>query len=265
MNIKKKNLALRILIAAIFAPAILFMLYSGGVYLLIFLLVVIFGLTAEFSSLPAVDLSPIHSGFFIGSALAIPLLYWLGWQSFVPTFVLIFSAAWFLLELLRPDMERSLEVAAFGVAGIVLFGWIPSLTMELADANPLYAVLPMALVWVADTAAYFAGNLIGGPKMTPNLSPHKTWAGFVGEIVGAAIVGIAFRLIWPELFGWNIIFFALPAGIIAVFGDLFESKIKRGMKIKDSSSAIPGHGGIWDRFDSWLFVSFWAWVWFLVM
>jgi len=241
------------------------MLYSGDVYLLIFIFVVVFGLTSEFSSMTAVRFGPWRSGFFIATALMVPLLYWLGWQSFVPKLLLIFSAAWFLLELLRKEVARSLELSAYGVFGVILFGWFPSLAMELHAVNPLFAVLPIVLVWVADTAAYFAGNWIGGPKMTPVLSPYKTWAGFAGEIVGAAVVGVAFRLIWPEFFGWSVLGFVIPAGLIAVLGDLFESKIKREMKIKDSSNAIPGHGGFWDRFDSWLFVQFWAWVWFVVI
>ena len=233
--------------------------------MLIFIFVVVSGLTAEFSSMTAVRFGPWRSGFFIATALMVPLLYWLGWQSFVPKLLLMFSAAWFLLELLRKEVARSLEISAYGVFGVILFGWIPSLAMELNGVNPLFAVLPIVLVWVADTAAYFAGNWIGGPKMTPNLSPHKTWAGFAGEIIGAAAVGLAFRLIWPEVFGWSILGFAVTAGFIAVFGDLFESKIKREMKIKDSSNAIPGHGGFWDRFDSWLFVQFLAWIWFVIM
>ncbi|MCK5833660.1 phosphatidate cytidylyltransferase [bacterium] len=264
MSITKKNLLFRIIIALIFGPAVIFALYSGGVYLLIFLMIIVFGLSSEFVSLPGVKISPVRGGIIVGSCMIIPLLYWLEWQSFVPVVVLVFSAAWFLLELFIKDMEHGLETSAYGVFGIILFGWVPSLAWELNSFAPLFAVLPMVLVWFGDTTAYFVGNWIGGPKMTPVLSPNKTWAGFAGEIIGALIVGLVFRFLWPSVFGWDIVAFSGIAGFIAVGGDLFESKVKREMKIKDSSNAIPGHGGFWDRFDSWLFVQVAAWIYFII-
>jgi phosphatidate cytidylyltransferase len=112
------------------------------------------------------------------------------------------------------------------------------------------------IVWATDTGALFCGNLIGGPKLAPVLSPNKTWAGFVGGVVSAAAIETIFLLIlkgnldlrlalWGTIFGGGM-------AIVAHLGDLFESWAKRCFHVKDSGSMIPGHGGVLDRIDSTL-------------
>jgi len=260
-----KNLLARVIIAVVFGPAIIYALYNGGLTLLLFEILVVFGLLAEFGTLPSIRFNFIQEAFLIAFGLLTPILLWLEIPIRNETGILLFSAVWFLLELTRKDLDSSLERASLGVFAFVLFSWVPTLAYDLNRLGPLFAVLPIALVWTSDTIAYFAGKIFKGPKMTPVLSPHKTWAGFIGEIVGAASVGIVFKLIWPKVFSWDILIFAIPAGLLAVLGDLFESKVKREMKLKDTSPAIPGHGGVWDRFDSWLFVQLWAWFFYMVM
>lgn len=102
-----------------------------------------------------------------------------------------------------------------------------------------------AAIWLSDTGAYFAGKTIGGPKMAGAISPNKTWAGYAGALLTPAIV---IALCYQDLV-W-----ALPAGIAigatGQAGDLLMSWFKRQVKVKDSSSLIPGHGGILDRIDS---------------
>jgi len=252
---------MRVLIAAVFIPAMLFCFYSGGLFLLLALWVVIFGLSAEFGILPAIGLNFWQGALLVAGAMAIPAIRYFEMPICIGEFVLIFSAAWFLLELVRP-VEGSLIRSMAAPFVLVLFGWIPLLAFDLYGISGYHAVLPLVLVWVSDTSAYFAGHAFGKRKMSPRLSPNKTWAGFIGGVLGAVIVGVAFWLLRPSAFGWHIVFFALPAGVIAILGDLFESKMKRSMSIKDSSDAIPGHGGFWDRFDSWLFVQLWAWIYF---
>ena len=106
----------------------------------------------------------------------------------------------------------------------------------------------LVLVWAIDTAAYFVGRAIGGPKLAPRISPSKTWAGLAGGCAAAALVG-AVAAAWM---GGNIV--ALAAlGILLAFveqgGDLVESAVKRHFGVKDSSDLIPGHGGVLDRVD----------------
>ena len=104
-------------------------------------------------------------------------------------------------------------------------------------------------VWATDTFAYFAGRSIGGPKLAPRLSPNKTWAGLIGGMVGAALVG-AITAIWFSLgSAFGLAFVSALIAVIAQAGDIFESALKRRAGVKDSGKVIPGHGGILDRVD----------------
>ncbi len=264
MTIAKKNLLFRILVALFFVPAILYSFYSGGVFLYLALTAIIFGLSSEFGTLPTFDFNGYQETLLVAGSLAIPLIIWLGSPVPLEALFIALCTVWFLLELTRRPLSGGMRRSMAGPFVFFLFALVPSLAFQLNSANGLFAILPFVIVWTADTSAYFAGNALKGPKMTPTLSPNKTWAGFFGEILGAAIVGVVFRLLWPGVFDWGIMFFAIPAGLIAVLGDLFESKVKRELSIKDSSDAIPGHGGFWDRFDSWLFVQIWAWIYFVI-
>jgi phosphatidate cytidylyltransferase len=112
----------------------------------------------------------------------------------------------------------------------------------------------LLLVWSADTFAYFAGRIIGGPKLAPRLSPKKTWAGLAGAAVGATLVAMAF-LYFGKASGFApFILLAAALAVIEQGGDIFESSLKRAHNIKDSGSLIPGHGGILDRVDGLLAV-----------
>ncbi len=265
MKKEKRNLLYRFLVAAIFVPVLLFGFYMGGYFILFAVLAIVFGLSAEFTTISQITTNPWQEILLVVGAMVLVVVRYANLPLDAFSFVILFSAAWFLLELLRRPMEGSLRRAMVGPFVLIFFALIPSLAFDLKSIHGLYAILPLMTVWMGDTMAYAFGKTIGGPKMTPVLSPNKTWAGFAGEIIGTTAVGVAFKLIWPQIFGWEILLFSIPAGILAVLGDLFESKVKREMSIKDSSDAIPGHGGFWDRFDSWLFVQFWAWaVWNLL-
>ena len=113
----------------------------------------------------------------------------------------------------------------------------------------------LLLVWSADTLAYVFGRLIGGPKLAPRISPKKTWAGFVGAVVGASLVGAA----GSALTGLAPIPAATAAsglaGALSQAGDLAESAVKRRFGVKDSGALIPGHGGVLDRVDALLFAT----------
>lgn len=105
------------------------------------------------------------------------------------------------------------------------------------------------LVWSADTGAYISGRAIGGPKLAPRISPNKTWAGFFGGVSLAGIVSGVFGYIWEGAFITLFLWGAVIA-IASQAGDLIESAAKRHFNVKDSSSLIPGHGGVLDRVDA---------------
>lgn len=126
--------------------------------------------------------------------------------------------------------------------------------------DPWIVVCAIAMIWISDTGAYITGSLFGHHKMSPRLSPKKSWEGFFGGLIFN--IGIAFVYFYcfrlNEFFfissvdGW--IYIAICVTVLATLGDLFESLLKRSVGIKDFGNIIPGHGGVLDRIDSLLFV-----------
>lgn len=122
-----------------------------------------------------------------------------------------------------------------------------------------------AVVWGTDVTAYFAGRLIGGPRFAPQISPSKTWAGTLCGMVGGALLGSAFlivvglatRLATPAPL-LVLFLLGLITSAVAQAGDLFESWMKRCFGAKDSSTLIPGHGGLMDRLDGFIAAAFWV-------
>jgi phosphatidate cytidylyltransferase len=113
----------------------------------------------------------------------------------------------------------------------------------------LFAAISLfAIIWAADGAAYFAGRLVGGPKLLPSLSANKTIAGLVGGLLAGALAGLAYgELIGAHGLAWLYVGFGVAG--IGMAGDLFESMLKRRFGVKDASQLIPGHGGVLDRID----------------
>jgi phosphatidate cytidylyltransferase len=141
--------------------------------------------------------------------------------------------------------------------GVVYLG-LPALALVSLQAFPNRGALVIVglflIVWSTDTGALIFGNLIGGARMAPKLSPSKTWAGTIGGSVTAALVfGCYIWLLGGTL--WIAALFALVFSAVAHVGDLFESFVKRRFGIKNSGSLIPGHGGVLDRMDSTIFAS----------
>ena len=149
--------------------------------------------------------------------------------------------------------------ALAGVAGwmVVFPAWTALLLLH--DASPFLLLSILAIVWAADIGAYFAGKRFGKTKLAPAVSPGKTWEGVVGGLIGvmgyffvwfAAVYyfGASWALQLLQ-FGALLPLVFLVLGGVSVIGDLFESWMKRGAGMKDSSNLLPGHGGILDRID----------------
>lgn len=140
-----------------------------------------------------------------------------------------------------------------------LAGWIALWPMwvaivDLRDRSRWVLLAAALLVWIADIAAYFAGRRFGKRKLAPAISPGKTWEGVYGALAGVAAYGIAL-LVWsseaaPTAWWAQFIVALLVLTAVSVVGDLFESWMKRGAGVKDSSNLLPGHGGVLDRIDA---------------
>lgn len=146
------------------------------------------------------------------------------------------------------------EAPGWRSAGLLLIalGGIALLTIRSDDAQGLHATIWVFLVtWAVDTGGYLVGRVCGGPKLAPRISPKKTWSGLAGGLLAAIAVGVAY----PYGVAATAISAAIAAFVVAgaaVIGDLFESAAKRRFGLKDSSSLIPGHGGLLDRADGLL-------------
>jgi phosphatidate cytidylyltransferase len=119
-------------------------------------------------------------------------------------------------------------------------------------------------VWATDIGAYFAGRLIGGPRLAPRISPGKTWAGLIGAAVAAALAGVILSTLDNRAPAATVLAIAgIVLAVVAQLGDLGESWVKRRFGVKDSSQLIPGHGGLFDRVDGLLAaalaLALWQW------
>ncbi|MBQ7938188.1 MAG: CDP-archaeol synthase [Oscillospiraceae bacterium] len=121
-------------------------------------------------------------------------------------------------------------------------------------------LLSLAVAWLNDTCAYFSGYFFGKRKLCPTISPKKTVEGAIGGVFGDVILCCVFAFVFSIITGyainWVSLVIFLPIGAVAaILGDLCASVIKRQLDIKDYGKIMPGHGGVMDRFDSWLFVA----------
>ncbi len=180
--------------------------------------------------------------------------------------MLLFLAVWSDIE--QRGRDGAVENLFVVLAGLYL-GISMSSILLLGETPPheMAVLLLFVLVFGMDTAAYFCGKLLNGPKLAPAISPGKTISGAAGGLLAAVVLAVCFKLLlqpaagahlpvlpfWRVIgaFSWTqLIELALAIGIFGELGDLLESLFKRWGGVKDSGSVIPGHGGFLDRFDS---------------
>lgn len=172
-------------------------------------------------------------------------------DSFLPLWLL---AVLFWIALTPFFLLRGWRLRGMGyVVGWVLLVPTWAALVALHGRGPLLLLAVLAVVWVADIAAYFAGRAFGRHKLAPAISPGKTWEGVAGAVAGVLVYGLIVSTALPALQSINplaLVAFLLVLTAFSVIGDLFESLIKRQAGVKDSSQLLPGHGGILDRIDS---------------
>ena len=148
---------------------------------------------------------------------------------------------------------------AITLTGPIYTGFMLSAIVLLRDEiagfpGALLTVGVCASPWVSDSFAYMVGSRFGKHKMVPKISPNKSWEGFIGGILGSVLIWL---ILWlTGFYKLNLLYCLLCAvvvSVLGVFGDLIESRIKRGVGVKDSGNLIPGHGGMLDRSDSLIF------------
>ena len=170
-------------------------------------------------------------------------------------FMLVLSIGLWYLRLPRVRIADAC-ITAFGplYTGFMLSAIVLTRDAVAGWPGALLSIGVCASVWVSDSLAYIVGSRLGRHKMAPKISPHKTWEGFAGGMLGSVLIWL---VLWATGFygmdlGYTVLC-GVVVGVLGVFGDLIESRIKRGVGVKDSGNLIPGHGGMLDRSDSLIF------------
>lgn len=193
----------------------------------------------------------------LAGAIAYPVAAYL-WgvdAFFIVTFVVLaVTACWYVLTPRASIGDVALTV--FGpIYTSLLFSCV--VLIRSCDAGSQGALLTLGVwgsMWANDAAAYFVGSRFGAHKLAPRISPHKSWEGFYGGLAGSLLVWCIVAALHVHGATWPVCVVAgIVVGVAGVLGDLFESRIKRGVGVKDSGNVMPGHGGMLDRSDSLLF------------
>ena len=169
---------------------------------------------------------------------------------------LVAIAAWYVATP-RANIA-DVAVTVFGPV-YTSFSFSAIVLIRAFDKGPQGAILALGVmlcIWVSDSFAYVVGSKLGKHKLAPRISPNKSWEGFWAGLVGSVLTWVVIALVGVDgLTVWHALPLGLVVGVVGVVGDLFESRIKRGVGVKDSGNLMPGHGGLLDRSDSLLFGS----------
>jgi phosphatidate cytidylyltransferase len=244
----------RIVVALVLLPIVLALVYLGGWWLWSFALAATLIALHEYYTIVR-TLRPLVLGGYIALVLAL-----LGAELGGLPWLLAGLAATFPLAFLmygvsdaRPSFNAAMGATLLPVAWLGLGIGLLLLLRDLPEHGRLAIFTVLLAVFADDTLAYFAGRLFGRHKMSPAISPGKSWEGFVAGTLAA--VAVAFFALYEQEFlsTWQTIVLGASISLSAVIGDLFESAVKRDMGVKDSGSLLGGHGGVHDRVDSILF------------
>ncbi|MGE5371324.1 MAG: phosphatidate cytidylyltransferase [Solirubrobacterales bacterium] len=161
-----------------------------------------------------------------------------------------------LIMVFRYPKANIVDISVTWFAGIYL-GLLTGYVWRLGNLDNHFTVITLALflTWASDTGGYFAGSWFGRHKLAPSLSPNKTWEGFFGGFVLTILVAVLWSPFLPGHSLGEFVILGVLAGILAPMGDLFASAVKRSFDVKDFGKLVPGHGGILDRFDSFILVA----------
>jgi len=256
-------LKLRVLSALIAAPAVVAAIFVLDVTTFSILFGVLAALALiEWGRLAGID-GALATALYVAVFAALAVVVWMlpvSWVGLLGGVCVVWAGA--VVVVLRFPVSggwlRRPLLIALGWA-MVLAAWLALVVLKSAPAGPWLLVWLFVLVWGADIGAYFAGRRFGSHKLAPAVSPGKTWEGAAGGLLLAAAACMALAawtpplqgLAWPAAAWLGLIVVLTP---VSVFGDLFESALKRHRGVKDSGRLFPGHGGLLDRIDSLLAV-----------
>jgi phosphatidate cytidylyltransferase len=260
------GLGARLLAAAVFIPCFAIITWRGSVFFVSLVNLIALLATFEFERLLEAKGLRAQRGTAVVAAIALPwLAFWRGGE-YADLGLLLLMVCSMAQELGRPIADALLRTAG-AAFGVVYVAWLPSFLVRLREA-PLTTGAPYVqggawvlfvflIAWMSDAGAYAVGSAIGRHKLAPRISPGKSVEGAIGGLLFAIVAGavaapLLMRGILTPLAGGA---FGLLGSVAGQIGDLVESQLKRDAQVKDASGAIPGHGGMLDRFDSVFFAA----------
>lgn len=259
---KMSNLTTRIIVALFGIPLIVIVSILGAFPFLLFALFI--GLVSFFEFSKMLSRRKFFPNLFVGF-VSISLIIFNSYYRFI-SFELLFLSiipVLLLFELFRRSESAiaNLGTSLLGIFYIGLFSSALVLIREyyndsffLYDQGGYLIIAVLVTIWVCDSAAYFIGSATGKHKILPRVSPHKSWEGAIAGFVFSIITMIIAQIVVLNFLSMqDAVVIGFIVGVFGQAGDFVESLIKRDANVKDSSSLIPGHGGIFDRFDSLLF------------
>ncbi len=253
----------RIITAVLMVAALAALLILGGWYFAVGALLALgLCLHEELGALRQKGHNPVRWASYAALAISVPLMMYFSSVVIIPTLTIVSFCV--LIQVMRRQEPTLLDVTmsmlpvlSIVLPGMCLFGILDT---PLRRMQAMLLTMVFAIAVGGDTFALFAGTWIGGKKLCPRISPHKTVAGAVGGLVGSVgmawLVGYIFARVLPtQAFPpmWANIAVGFVGGVAAQMGDLFASMVKRHCDIKDFGTLFPGHGGMMDRMDSVLF------------
>lgn len=194
----------------------------------------------------------------VNAALGLALLVWTQYASDLTSLKLLLyiACAWWLIAIALIKSYPG-SAALLGSPGVrMLIGvlvlvpaWIAAVYLSQMTEGPLVVLLCFLTVAAVDIGAYFSGRRFGKRKLSPAVSPGKSWEGVWGGLLFSGIIGTCYVALFGDMNSVWVIAVIVPAALISIVGDLLESLIKRIRGVKDSSALLPGHGGVLDRLD----------------
>jgi phosphatidate cytidylyltransferase len=243
----------RVLTALVGIPVLLYLVHHGGLAFSIFITGIAALCCYEYALMLRLGGRPVHFALTIllGAALA-------ACAAFGGPLALVLTAGVFAVAVVETfSPVHSMDRAALTLFGALFAGWMPAHLALIRDVRPhgeAFLFMLFVTVWVMDTSAYAAGHAMGRHLLAPVLSPKKTWEGAVAGFLSAVVVCLAFQhfvlkdaLSLPMAAALGVLI-----GVTGQVSDLAKSIVKRDVGAKDSGALLPGHGGVFDRFDSYI-------------